>query len=971
VIANTGTISLLENYTLTDADNDGDRDGAWATGSNRNGILLQAGAAFNGDITSSNVISVEGNNSAGIRLDAQLNGDLTQTGAMTIVGDNSSAIAVLGGSAAGVTGDILARGSYSITGQNASGLIVGAPVGGQVRVNGVWTATGYHSTQRPANTATLDADDLLQSGSPIDIRFSVADGVIVEGVGVEDDLDDDGDGINEDTDANDDASSVITVFGGAPALRIQADPSANLVIGGGFAVHVRGALNAQGVYDNVDASAIRIAGSGFGQTVTLGGFGIALDGDVTVGASEANAYGVFLGADASAAQMLVRRRLTSTVTSESADDAYGVFIANGASLSNFVNTGSITVQMQGEAGDATAIADLSNTLNQITNSGSIVARVTATDNDPNDAIPPPPVTGSAVAIDVSASTAAVFVRQIADTPFTDDDTVDNDAATRPPVQIVGDIRFGSGSDTLELMAGLIDGDLSFGAGSDFFSIDNGARYVGVLSDSDGALTLSVVNGTLELEGQTTNIDSASFDANSILSVHLSANAAETTHLISSGSVTFAPGALVIPVVPVGLPASGSSVFLTANGGLIGGANVERTVTGAGSSFLYNTQIAIDSGNPNALVASYTLKTPAQLGLDANRASAFAPLIAALAPNEDAANALSSLDNQAEFLDAYQDLLPSYASASAELAATAIQQSQSATSNRLAATRLSGIDDVSLWAQEIGYTLTRTSATPAGQDFSGHGFGFALGIDGPLSGGALFGLSAAFLASEAQDDGRSDGEISSTFGQLNAYLGAALGPIDVDLIAGAGAGRMSSRRFVEIGADFDALSEAEWWAYEGHVSARASAPFKLADWLVVTPQAGLTYVALSEASYEEEGGGVGIDVEADDATSQRLWADAGLEISGRFNLGGDAYIAPRLYGGYRSNALDEEAERTFRFASGGADFTLMDESVGEGGTLVGLGVDATNGYSTLSLSYEGEMGDQIERHSINAAVRFRF
>ena len=46
-------------------------------------------------------------------------------------------------------------------------------------------------------------------------------------------------------------------------------------------------------------------------------------------------------------------------------------------------------------------------------------------------------------------------------------------------------------------------------------------------------------------------------------------------------------------------------------------------------------------------------------------------------------------------------------------------------------------------------------------------------------------------------------------------------------------------------------------------------------------------------------------------------------------------------------------------------------VGDGGPLIGIGFDATNGYSTFSLGYEGEFSDQIERHSLNAAIRFRF
>ncbi|HCK83704.1 MAG TPA: hypothetical protein DHW63_04065 [Hyphomonadaceae bacterium] len=727
------------------------------------------------------------------------------------------------------------------------------------------------------------------------------------------------------------------------------------------------------MFDGVDATAIRVEGTATSTVTTAAG--IVLDGLVTAAAVEADSYGLYLGLGADlgpaapAPNIRVRREIASTATSETAgDDAFGIFIAAGANAPALNNSGAITARVLGETGNAAAITDLSNTLATITNSGSIVATITATDTDANDNIPPPPVTGSATAIDVSASSIGVTLEQVADTAFTDDDTVDDDAATRPPVRILGDIRLGAGADEVRLLAGAIEGDLSFGAGADLFTINNGATYTGVLSDSDGALTLNVTNGTLGLQGQTTNISSATFGASSVFAPLLSETASQSTHLVSTGDVTFLAGARVAPIAPAGLPVSGTHTFLTAGGSLIGAANVTGPVTGASAPFLYNFQVDAVS---NSLVATYTLKSAAQLGLTTNQAIAYDPMIAALRGNSNAAAALASLNSATAFANAYDDLMPSYAAASTELAATGIQQAQSATSNRLAATRLQGLDEVSVWAQEIGYALTRTPTSPNGQEYEGNGFGMALGIDGPLNNGALFGLSLSLLAAEATEEGRPEGELASTFGQANAYLGTALGPIDLDFILGLGAGQLQSRRFVEIGDAFDARSEAKWWAYEGHAALRASAPMRLADWLVVTPQAAVTYVSITEEGYTEQGGGVGIDYDADETTSQRVWGDAGLEISGRFRMGANTVLAPRLYGGYRSNLMDDLAERSFRFASGGADFLLTDETSGDGAPLAGIGLDATNGHSTLSLSYEGELGDQIDRHSLNVAMRFRF
>ncbi len=984
-ITNSGAINLSETYVLADTDSDGDLDGAFATGTNRHGIFLQAGPTFTGNIVNTGSISVEGQNSGGIRLDARLTGGLTSSGQINLTGENSVGIAINGGAAGGVTGDVRVQGT-TVRGQNSIGLLVGAPIGGDLRINGNWLVTGFHSTARPANSATLEPlDDLLIGGPAIAVHYSVAGGITLEGVGVEDDVDDDGDGLLDGTTAelNDDLSTNINVAGSAPALLIQADPSANLVLGpiatgtaAGYGLHVRGTVSASGVYDGISATAIRIEGDA-GGSLTTTAHGVAIDNAVSSTAFEANAYGIYIGDNAVIGDnllfpaMRIRRSVTSAVASQAANNAFALYFANGASVPQLSNSGILRAQYFGETGNAVVIRDLSNSLATITNSGTIQAQLIATDTDATDNIPPPPITGSAIAIDVSASTIGVTLNQIADTPFLDDDTVDDDAAGRPAVLIEGDIRFGSGADTVNLLKGSIVGDLSFGAGADTFIINNGATYTGRLTDdAGGLLTINVIDGGLNLEAGATQITSAHFGANSDFGISLSATG-PSTFLEASGAVTFDVGARIVPVVPNGLPDSDSNVvFLTAHGGLTVDSGSLGAITGTGVPFIYDVNIGLVLGDPNSLEASYILKAPSALGLNANQARAFNNIIDAVQTDAAASAAMALIDSALAFTDAYEDLMPSYASGAAELATTAIQQAQSATTNRLAATRLHDVDDVSAWVQEIGYGLERTPPTANGQAFKGQGFGVAMGIDGPLDNGALFGLSASFVASEVSEPGRPEGEISAWFGQANAYLGTAMGPIDLDFIAGGGVGKMQSRRFVEIGSTFRALSEAEWWAFEGHGSVRASAPMRLADWFVITPQAALTYVALSESAYTEEGGGA-LDYDVDSALSQRLWGDAGVEFSTRFNLAGGTSVAPRVFAGYRTNLIDEQAERTVRFAAGGTDFTLTDEGFGDGAPLVGIGIDATNGYSTFSLSYEGEYGDQIDRHSVNAAIRFRF
>ncbi len=971
-IANSGAISLLEDYTLTDTDNDGDMDGGFASASStdRYGIWVDSGG-FTGNITS-NIITVEGNNSAGIRVDGLLTGDLTSTGLVSISGDNSHAFLIQGGATEGIDGDVIIRGGASVQGTNSNGLTLDAPIlnGGQLRINGGWVVTGFHTTNRPSNTSNFDADDLQNGGSALAIHYGVAGGVTIEGIGVEDDPDDDGDGTENEADDN--AAGTLQVFGSSPAVWIAADPSANLVLGpnaSGFGFQNRGVITAAGVYDGFDATALRIEGLG-GSTADVGS--VANDRTLSAVATEADAFAIFIGANANVTNLFNRSSLLANSVSETAQSAYGVYIDAGATLPTLTNTGDLRAHLFGEIGAATAIRDVSGTLTTINNSGTIIARLIATDPDLTDDVVPVP-TGPAVAIDVSGTAADVTINQTAPVPFTDDDATDHDANVLPPVTIQGDILLGSGADTINLHAGEIVGDISFGAGADFMEIDNGALFRGRLSD-DGSLVLNVLDGTLDLRGGNVAIDTANFGADAVLGVMLSATPAEST-LITATAVTFAPGASVVATVPVGLPQSDTITFLTA-ASLTGGSNVTGPISGAGSSFLYNLAIELADplaadGAANALQLDFQIKTPGELGMTANQGVAFDPILEALRQDNEAALAFVALDNEFDFFDAYEDLMPSYSSAATELAATAIQQMQSATTNRLAATRLHDLNDVSVWAQEIAYGLTREPSTIQGQEYRGHGFGLAAGIDGPTNNGGLFGLSASFITSEVEEPGRPEGEVSASFVQGNAYYGTAMGPIDLDFVAGAGAGRLSSRRFVEIGPSFSAVSEADWWSFEGHGAVRASAPIRLAEWLIISPQTALTYVYLNEQSYEEEGGGAAIDYESDSVSSQRLWGDVGLEFSSRLRMGAQTVIAPRLYAGWRANLIDEEAERTFRVISTGDEFTLTDEGLGDGGALVGIGIDASNGYSTFTLGYEGEFGDQIERHSLNASVRFRF
>jgi hypothetical protein len=949
-----GPITLLEDYTATDTDSDGDIDGSFAIGTNRVGIRM-SGGAFSGSITNTAGITIEGNNSAGIALNGLLTGNLSSTGAITVTGDNATGIAITGGVGNGVAGNITTGGVISVHGVDATGILLDAPVTGNVSLNGSWAVTGYRTTTRPTDTSHLDADDLLIGGSAVDVRYGISGGLTIAGVGVQFDT-------GEDT-----ATAALQVWGSAPAISISAGTS-NTVLGvdsHGFGLDIRGGITALGLYDNISATGVRIEGSGT-NSVTING-GAAFDSSLVVVAVEEDAWGLFVGANANVPSILSRKSFNVSTVSDTSPGhtAYGFYIDAGATVSSINNSGTINVQDFGQYGNATAIFDASSTLTTITNSGSLLAVLNTIDPDASDNVPGPTPTGTANAIDLHLSSANVTLTQNPTSAFNDDDTTDQNATSHPEVKIVGNILFGSGNDLFDLNAGTVSGDLSFGAGSDAFNIASGATYTGALTDSDGVLTINS-SGAMTLTGGTSNISSATFNNGSVLSLQLADIPANSAIINATGTVTFGAGSTLHVIAPAGLPESApDQVILTA-----GTLNVDPSAhvtdgSAIGAAYIYNFDI---NQVGNTLTASYILKTPAELGFGTNQAAAYAPILAALRADVNGAVAVGAITDATTFNTAYAELMPSYSSASAELATTAIAQEQSATTNRLATTRLNNLNEVSAWAQEIGYVIDRTPPDSNGEQFRGNGFGFALGIDGPLNNGALFGVSASFIASDAEQPIRPDGKVSSAFGQLNAYLGSAWGPIDLDFVAGAGLGKMRERRFIEIGT-FRQIAEANWWAYEGHGMVRASAPMTMGGWLTITPEVALTYVGLSEQGYEEEDAGA-LNISADGAFTQRLWGDVGVEFSTRMFSHGQTVVAPRVSLGYRANLITDGGDRTFRF-TGGSDFTLTDDDYGSGGPIVGVGVDATNGYSTLSVGYEGEFTDQIDRHSLNVALRFRF
>jgi len=597
-VTNVGSINLVEDYTATDADSDGDLDGLFAQGSARFGIRATGGTSTTGSITNTGTIAIEGNDSGAISVETRLIGSVASSGSITVIGDRS-----VGVRADSVSGDVQVTGSVAVQGEGSVAIQVGQVDGALVLQGGI-SATGYRSADRLTDTvrAKLDADDLKQGGGAVRITGSVGKGVLLDRPPLDNsttDTDEDDDGVTDTAEG----TAAIAAFGSAPAIDIGGTSPITLGAVGtgdyGFGFINRGTITASGVNDGITATALRV---GAGATVQGG----------------VHNWG---------GSTIVARAYLAQSTA--------VLVNAGAVVPYLRNGGSIGAEQNGGLHDARAIVDLSGSLALVENSGVIRAVVTPATGVTQ--------TGTAVAIDLTANTSGATVRQrkfdTADTP-----------------QIGGDILFGLGADRLELLTGTFSGTMSFGAGADTLVLDGGATAAGRIVDTDGHLAIDVRDGRLSVANtETVNLTSLNLGAKGVLAVNIDP-ALTAARFNVAGAATVATGAQV-DVTLTGLSRGSKSFQIVQAQSLTAG---QAGVTLAGAPYLYQASLRTDA-TAGAMFVDVRPKTAAELGLNRSGAQAFDAVFNSLDKDDAVETAFLAQTTQAGFEGLYDQMLPDHSS----------------------------------------------------------------------------------------------------------------------------------------------------------------------------------------------------------------------------------------------------------------------------------------------------------------------
>lgn len=958
-----GSVAVIDSVEgQIDDDKDGDADGAWATGTGRYGVRLAAGAPVTGDIAigATGAIVVEGNNSFGLSIESGLIGKVLNQGRISITGDNSVGVATTGN----VTGPIMLLGSITARGANTSAVSIGGNLNGRLTLQGDISASGYFYTTRgpDAFVAGLEPTDMLQGGPAVVVAGDVTGGVVIDRPPVDTDanlLDEDGDGIPDATES----SGAINSFGAAPAIVVgSATRSITLGVLGpdtattfnNYGFINRGAINGQGVYDGIAANGV-VFGGGAGQTVTVNG-GVRNEGTIAALAFKADATAVRFGAGATTPTLVNTGTITAAVSTDLASNATSIRIDAGASVPSFVNDGTILASTGSSTGNVTGLVDHSGTLTSIINTRAIQAVLTPTTDGT-------PTTGTATAIDVSANTTGVTILQqgVANTATADDPDTDADGVSdsHEPA-IFGAIKLGSGADTLDVRNGQINGDIAFGAGADILSISGGAKVTGVLSDTDGNLSINVANGTLDGRQLTAlNVSSLTVGATSDLIVTLDPAHTTAGGYNVSGTATLASGAGLGVRFASLLDAPGRFNLIQA--GTLNAGAIDLVGVQGNSPYLYVVEAGVDTAAKQVFVDARR-RTADEAGLIPVEASMYDAVYSALGRDTVVRDAFLAQTNREDFVNLYEQLLPDHSGGPLLSLASGVDAVTRALTGRNAS---AAPGETSAWVQEINFYADKDKTDTYG--FRSEGFGVAGGVEQGTNAGAL-GVSLAFTSSDLQDPESEAEEVTTaSLLELGLYWRAQGQYWTTWARAAAGYATLNSERRL-VGGGLNLSNTSDWHGYTLAAAAGASYERDFGRFSL-RPEIYAEYFSLSEEGHTESGGGDGFDLDIDSRDGHMLSATAAINIG--MSMGEGNWMRPELRLGWRQNVSVDSGETIARFASGGPDFTLMGANIEGGGPLVGFRLNIGNELGMLSVNADAEMIDDYIRYMLFLRASFRF
>ncbi len=759
----------------------------------------------------------------------------------------------------------------------------------------------------------------------------------------------------------------------------------------------QGSITASGIYDKatapnlpapVSATAVQVGVTGQAGGATIAG-GIHNTGTIAATALGANATGVFVTTGGTVATLVNDGNLTSAVTSNISADpgatplpkSQAVFIDKDGNVASLVNngtifagiTGTIAPTVTGTIGSVGAIVDQSGTLLSVTNTGNITAAAaqtvsptTTADGFPNTR------TVTTTAIDLSAATNNAVITQ-------SQSTVTDAAAPA----IVGAIKFGSGNDQLNVLAGTVTGDISFGAGADILNINGDAntKVTGGIADSDGQLTVNVAKGTLSVTNAAKiNATAVNVGAGGTVLISADPKNGTNTDFVTTGASTIGAGA------SFGVSLQSLQTNLTQNYTIVetqivngvrqGSISASTFGTGqlANAPFLFSATTSLQQGGstasgdtPDQIILTVSRKTAQQLGFNKAEAgvndSAYNAVFNALLKDTGIQQAMLAQTTRSGLITVYDQMLPDQGRGVFDTLDQATQSiSNFAGQTPDAGTRVAG---TSLWLQEVNERVNRRSGDTLGSH--SQMFGLVGGYEHMGAGGGALGASFSYMNIQDRDSAAAVGEHTvASLLEMGGYYRRAIGGLRLSARgAGGYAFFNEDRRFVAPGVA--RIARSSWGAFFADTHVGAAYEVHMGRFYA-RPELSADYLFLRENGHTETGGGDGFDLSIDSRSSHRLSGAAILTLGTQF--GRDTWLRPEIRGGYRRIFSGSLGDTVAQF-SGGTPFTLSDSPDTGGWYTVGFSLKGGTNLSYLAIEGDADFRDGEQRYDLFLSGRSMF
>ena len=315
-------------------------------------------------------------------------------------------------------------------------------------------------------------------------------------------------------------------------------------------------------------------------------------------------------------------------------------------------------------------------------------------------------------------------------------------------QIRGNILFGSGGDTLDILAGTINGKIDFGGGADAMTLGGTGLFRGTLAGSAGLAVTIGTGSTLDVQNLgIVDLASLTGAAGSNLGVTIGA----TSHTLYNvaGTADFGAGSKILVTLNTVGNAAGTYTIIDA-GTLVGGDNLSSVGT---LPFLFTGDLT-SSTTTGEVVLEIKQKTAAELGLNSSESAILGAAIDAADLDTGIGGIFLTAADSSTLRNTLQQLMPEHAGGVFETVTKPSRLVSGFLADPHAAvTERNGIG---LWLQQVAWGGSKSIGDTSSYDVDG--WGASGGVEKSLGGMGAIGLSAAYFSGK---DHKGDNELVSS------------------------------------------------------------------------------------------------------------------------------------------------------------------------------------------------------------------